>query len=44
MTQDTPDLTRRALPEARFDSATDRLVRIKLLRGNEELALLEKVS
>lgn len=40
----TLDRLRRALPNARFDSATDPLVRIKLRRSEEELALLEKVA
>lgn len=40
----TLDRLQRGLPQARFDSATDQLLRIKLLRSDEELALLEKVT
>jgi Xaa-Pro dipeptidase len=40
----TLDRLRRALPNVQFDSATDALVRIKLLRSPEEIALLEKVT
>lgn len=40
----TLDRLRPALSRARFESATDPLVRVKLLRSDEEIALLEKVT
>lgn len=40
----TLDALQRAFPKARFESATDQLVRVKLNRSAEEIALLEQVT
>jgi Xaa-Pro aminopeptidase len=40
----TLDRIRQACPRARFESASDRLVRIKLLRSGEEIAAMEKAT
>jgi Xaa-Pro dipeptidase len=40
----TLDRLRQAFPNARFESATDPLVRVKLVRSDEEIALLTRVT
>lgn len=40
----TLDRLKRGLPQSQFDSATDQLLRIKLVRSDEEITLLQQVT